>query len=169
MSEDNDPAEEAENQPEEDPRARFEQLHSGANPTEESLEEPAWPDDEEFFDLMENADEEALEEVVPDEPKEKKSFWQKLKGFMALGEEEEFEDLEKERELIREQNLIDEPNFVEKPDFSEEPKQITASEEVHQEALSEYDIGSESEFRDLEDLTAEIEDLTEEDLEKPEE
>ena len=88
---------------------------------------------------------------------------------MALGEEEEFEDLEKERELIREQNIIDEPNFVEKPEFNEEPKQITASEEVHQEALSEYDIGSESEFRDLEDLTAEIEDLTEEDLEKPEE
>ena len=169
MPEDNGPAEETENQTEEDPRVRFEQLHSGANQTEEAFEEPAWPDDEEFFDLMESADAEALEEEVPDEPKEKKSFWQKLKGFMALGEEEEFEDLEKERELIREQNIIDEPNFVEKPEFNEEPKQITASEEVHQEALSEYDIGSESEFRDLEDLTAEIEDLTEEDLEKPEE
>ena len=169
MPEDNGPAEETENQTEEDPRVRFEQLHSGANQTEETFEEPAWPDDEEFFDLMESADAEALEEEVPDEPKEKKSFWQKLKGFMALGEEEEFEDLEKERELIREQNIIDEPNFVENPEFNEEPKQITASEEVHQEALSEYDIGSESEFRDLEDLTAEIEDLTEEDLEKPEE
>ncbi|MBQ3389883.1 MAG: aminotransferase class V-fold PLP-dependent enzyme [Firmicutes bacterium] len=149
-------------EPEEDPRARFEQLHRSdegiAEEAEPSDEESAEPQDSgEFYGEWEPDETDDEYEDEYEEPAGKKSFWTRVKEFMALSEEDEFEDLEKERELIREQGMIEEPKF------------ITASEEVHQEALSEYDTGSESEFRDLEDFTAEMEDLTEKEFEDPEE
>ena len=94
--------------------------------------------------------------VLPDRAG-RRSFWSKLKEFMAIGEDdlEKFDDWPK-----------DDPEM---PDLPEEDEPITASEEVHQEAFLEYDTGEESEFWDVEELTAEIPDLTEDETEDPEE
>lgn len=131
---------------ERDPRVRFDELHAEKLPEETGQGETELPEMESEMDPPEEKTEEPSEGNTP-ESSEKRSFWSKLKEFMAIGED----DLEKFDEWPKE----------------EEP--ITASEEVHQEAFSEYDTGEESEFWDVEELTAEIPDLTEEEPETPEE
>ena len=67
--------------------------------------------------------------------------------------------------LAKGTDSIEEDLLLEEEPFREEP--ISASEEVHQEALSDYDTGKESEYRDVEELAAEVPDLTE-DADEPE-
>ncbi len=137
-------AEEAEEE-ERDPKARFDELHSEKQPEEETTQHEMETEPIEDVSPEEIPQEDPVEKTS--DSREKRSFWSKLKEFMAIGED----DLEKFDEWPKE----------------EEP--ITASEEVHQEAFSEYDTGEESEFWDVEELTAEIPDLTEEEPETPEE